>query len=53
MTRFVYVLKEIRACLEAEILTDLQQRLVVAVAGYGQSQWSPRHSSADFPAQLT
>ena len=28
MTRFVYVLKEIRACLEAEILTDVQQRLV-------------------------
>ena len=29
MTRFVYVLKEIRACLEAEILTDLQRRLVL------------------------
>src|SRR5262245_6642902 len=29
MTRFVYVLKEIRACLEAEILTDVQQRLVL------------------------
>ena len=29
MTRFVYVLKEIRACLEAEILTDLQQRLAL------------------------
>ena len=28
LTRFVYVLKEIRACLEAEILTDVQQRLV-------------------------
>ena len=27
MTRFVYALKEIRACLEAEILTDVQQRL--------------------------
>ena len=29
MTRFVYVLKEIRACLEAEILTDIQQRLAL------------------------
>lgn len=28
MTRFIYALKEIRACLEAEILTDVQQRLV-------------------------
>ena len=27
MTRFVYVLKEIRAVIEAEILTDVQQRL--------------------------
>ena len=29
MTRFIYALKEIRACLEAEILTDIQQRLVL------------------------
>jgi hypothetical protein len=28
MTRFIYALKEMRACLEAEILTDVQQRLV-------------------------
>jgi len=28
MTRFIYALKEIRACLEAELLTDVQQRLV-------------------------
>jgi hypothetical protein len=27
MTRFIYALREIRACLEAEILTDVQQRL--------------------------
>ena len=27
MTRFVYVLKEIRACIEAETLIDVQQRL--------------------------
>ena len=29
MTRFIYALKEIRACLEAETLTDVQQRLLV------------------------
>ena len=27
MTRFIYALKEIRACLEAEMLTDVQRRL--------------------------
>ena len=27
LTRLIYTLKEIRACLEAEILTDVQQRL--------------------------
>jgi hypothetical protein len=29
MTRFVYVLKEVRACLEAEMLVDVQQRLAL------------------------
>ena len=29
MTRFVYVLKEIRASLEAELLTDVQRRLAL------------------------
>ena len=29
MARFIYALKEIRACLEAEILTDVQQRLAL------------------------
>ena len=29
LTRFVYALKEIRACLEAETLVDVQQRLAV------------------------
>src|SRR5436190_4101171 len=29
MTRYIYALKEIRACLEAETLTDVQQRLIV------------------------
>ena len=29
MTRFIYALKEIRTCLEAELLTDVQQRLAL------------------------
>ena len=29
LTRLVYVLKEIRACLEAEMLTEVQQRLAL------------------------
>src|SRR5678816_1437760 len=29
MTRFIYALKEIRACLEAETLIDVQQRLAL------------------------
>ena len=29
LTRFIYALKEIRACLEAELLTDVQQRLAL------------------------
>ena len=29
MTRFIYALKEIRACLEAEMLTDVQHRLAM------------------------
>jgi hypothetical protein len=29
MTRFIYALKEIRACLEAEMLTDVQHRLTL------------------------
>ena len=29
MTRFIYALKEIRACIEAEMLVDVQQRLAV------------------------
>jgi len=35
MTRFIYALKEIRACLEAEILTDVQQRLVMLTRDMG------------------
>ena len=29
MTRFIYALREIRACLEAELLTDVQHRLAL------------------------
>jgi hypothetical protein len=29
MTRFIYALKEIEACLEAEIVIDVQQRLAL------------------------
>ncbi|MGV7212503.1 hypothetical protein [Bradyrhizobium sp. UFLA05-112] len=29
MSKFVFVLREIRACIEAELLTDVQQRLAV------------------------
>jgi hypothetical protein len=29
MTRLIFALKEIRACLEAELLTDVQHRLVL------------------------
>ena len=29
MSRFIYALKEIRACIEAEMLTDVQQQLVL------------------------
>jgi hypothetical protein len=29
MTWFIFVLKEIRACIEAELLTDVQQRLAL------------------------
>ena len=35
MTRFVYVLKEIRACIEAEILIDVQQQLDVLSRNMG------------------
>jgi hypothetical protein len=42
MTRFIYALKEIRACLEAEILTDVQQRLVVLSRNNARQNW-PRN----------
>ena len=33
LTRLIYTLKEIRACLEAEILVDVQQRLALLSRG--------------------
>ena len=33
MTRFIYALKEIRACIEAEMLTDVQHRLALLSRG--------------------
>jgi hypothetical protein len=35
MTRFIYALKEIRACLEAETLIDIQQRLAALTRDIG------------------
>jgi hypothetical protein len=45
MTRFIYALKEIRACLEAEILTDVQRRLAVL------SRDMDNHNGQSFPHQ--
>ena len=45
MTRFIYALKEIRACLEAELLTDVQQRLVLL------SRDMDNHNGQRFPHQ--
>lgn len=35
MTKFIYALKEIRACIEAELLDDVQKRLAVLSASVG------------------
>ena len=53
MTRFIYALKEIRACLEAENPDRRSTATGFAVARHGQPQWSPRPSSAGFLTQLT
>ena len=53
LTRFIYTLKEIRACLEAEILNDVQQRLALLSRGMDQPKWSRHPSSTDFPMRLT
>ena len=53
MTRFIYALKEIRACLEAELLDRRATATGLAVARYGQPQWSTHPSSAGSLTQLT
>ena len=53
LTRLIYTLKEIRACLEAEILTDVQQRLALLSREYGQAKWSRHPSSTDSLTRLT
>ena len=39
MTRFIYALKEIRAALEAEILTDVQRRLLILSREMDSHKW--------------
>jgi hypothetical protein len=53
LTRLIYTLKEIRACLEAEVLVDVQQRLALLSRGYGQPQWSQHPSSTGSLTRLT
>ena len=53
MTRFIYALKEIRACLEAETPDRRAASAGLAVARHGQPQWSTRPSSAGFHRPLT
>jgi hypothetical protein len=50
MTRFVYVLKEIRACLEAEILTNVQQATGLAVPRYERHNGPRVLHQRTFPA---
>ena len=47
MTRFIYALKEIRACFEAEALTAIQQRLVLL------SRETDNHNGHRVPHQPT
>ena len=53
MTRFIYALKEIRACLEAEILTDVQQRLALLSRDMDNHNGHRVPHQPTFPAQLT
>ena len=49
MTRFIYALKEIRACLEAEILTDVQQRLALLSRDTGNQNGHGVANQPTFP----
>jgi hypothetical protein len=53
MTRFIYALKEIRACLEAETLIDVQRRLAALSRDVDNPEWSTHRSSTGSLAQLT
>jgi hypothetical protein len=46
LTRLVYTLKEIRCCLESEILTDVQQRLALLT-----QNMDSRHGQRILPQQ--
>ena len=53
MTRLIYALKEIRACLEAETPDRRPAAAGLAVARHGQPQWPTRPLSAGSPKRLT
>ena len=52
MTRFVYVLKEIRACLEAEMLTDVQHRLALLTRDMDNHNGQRVLQQSTFPHRL-
>src|SRR5215831_6896237 len=49
MTRFIYALKEIRACLEAETLIDVQQRLAALTRDMGNYNGQRVHHQPTLP----
>ena len=49
MTRFIYALKEIRACLEAETLVDVQQRLAALTRDMGNYNGHRVHHQPTLP----
>src|SRR5215471_1594586 len=49
MTRFIYALKEIRACLEAETLIDVQQRLAALTRDMGNNNGHRVHHPPTLP----
>ena len=49
MTKLIYALKEIRACLEAETLIDVQQRLAVLARDLGDQNGHRVHHQPTLP----
>jgi hypothetical protein len=47
--RFIYALKEIRACLEAKTLIDVQQRLAALSRDMGNHNGHRLHHQPTFP----